>query len=201
MTISFNAIKRDTVGKGSARSLRRQGMIPAIIYGKDKKEVLLALPQKELTVEHNKGTFMSQLIDLNVDGTSYKVVPRSVQLHPVTDVIEHADFSFVSPKEKVKVKVKINFINMDKCIGIKRGGLLNIEMREVELLCNSSNIPSKIDLDLLNMNIGASIHLSDLQLPEGSSFALNRPELTVATLLGRGGKKGEEEGEGTAPAA
>lgn len=187
-TISLIGESRTATGKGSARELRRNGKIPAVIYGKGKETVKISLPERELTKYYRKAGYATLLMDIDIGEKKYLVIPRNVELHPVTDMIEHADFMFISKDSKVKVSVHIHFINEDKCIGIKRGGVFNIVKREIDLLCPPKDIPSRIDFDVINLDIGQTIHVQDLTLPKGVTAIGEEQNFTIATIVGRGGK-------------
>lgn len=183
VSLSLSAQNRVSIGKGASRELRRTGKVPAVIYGKGKKELHIAIGHKEIFHEYIKPGFMSHLIDINIEGKKHKVIAKEVQLHPVNDVIEHADFAFVSDKDIIKVKLNLNFINEDKCIGIKRGGILNIITREIELMCQASSIPASIDIDLSTLTVNETIHLHDITLPKGVSHAQHKGNPSIATII------------------
>ena len=193
--ISLEAFTREAGGKGAARALRREGKVPAIIYGNGKKEVSVALDRIELVKLYNKGGFTSRVMELKAGKDSYKVIPRAVQLHPVTDMPLHADFMFVEDKSVVNVMVKVNFINAERSPGLKRGGVLNIVRRKIEMLCEAAKIPESVTADLTGYTIGASVHVSAIDLPEGAKLTIDR-DFTIAAITGRGVKKLEEEAEG-----
>jgi large subunit ribosomal protein L25 len=185
---------RENVGTGNARDLRRNKMIPCIAYGSGQEQLLFALPEKEISLLHRKVGFLTTVLDIKIGNKDYKVIPYDVQLHPVTDVIEHIDFMHVSAKSTVKVHVKIRFINQEKSIGIKRGGVLNIVRRDIEISCHPSDIPQIIDVDLSELNIGRSLHISDLKLSDKVKSKLPATT-TIASITGRGASTdtGEEE--------
>ena len=139
--------ERLATGTGAARAVRNEKKIPAIIYGGGKNQAMISLPEKELSIEYNKSGFMSHLFDLEIGSKKYRVVPKQIQLHPVTDRVIHADFVHVGEHDKIKVFVPIEFTNRDKCIGIKHGGVLNAVKHEIELLCRADSIPSSIEIN------------------------------------------------------
>jgi large subunit ribosomal protein L25 len=191
--LKFDAEKREKAGKGVARSLRREEKLPAVLYGKGLEPIKLALPKKEVTLSYKKGGFMRKLIELNVAGTTYQAVARDVQLHPVTDFIEHLDFLHVAPGSKVHVKVPVRLHNTDRCAGVKRGGILTMITREVELLCSPENIPARIDVDVLTLEIGHSVHINDVELPEGVTPYNKKLNETLVTITGRAKDEGAGE--------
>ena len=133
-------------------------------------------------------------------GKKERVLPRQIQLHPVTDVPLHVDFMRVTEKTKIVVQVPVRFLNADKSPGIKRGGVLNVVRRDIELLCTAANIPSEIVADLDGMQIGESVHVSSVSIPEGAVPTITDRDFTIATIVGRGAAKaataeGEEEGD------
>lgn len=176
---------RDGIGKGVARSLRRDGRIPAIIYGGGKKEVKISVNLKELTTEYNRGHFTSKIYVLDAGKEKFRVLPQNVQSHPVTDALEHADFIHVEPGSEIRVKVKVIFRNSEKSPGIKRGGVLNVIRHDIELLCREDKIPTKIELDLSGLQIGDSLHISNVTLPEGARPTITTRDFTIATIVGR----------------
>lgn len=188
--ITLDAEVREKTGKGPARALRREGKIPAIIYGEGIAPVMVTVEQKAISLAYWKSGFMSQLFDLKTEGKTYRVLPKQIQLHPVTDYPEHADFLHVSDDTKVRVFVNVVFKNAEKAPGIRRGGTLNVVRRDIELLCSAASIPSLLEYDLTGLQIGDSVHISQFDLPEGVSPAIADRDFTVATIVGR---KAEEE--------
>ena len=185
----LQATSRDRAGKGAARALRREGKIPGILYGKGQAPVSIALPLKEVTLEYARGRFRSRLIDITVDGKTVKALPKDVQFHPVTDVIEHVDFIKIEPGIKLHVMVPVKFSGQDKSPGLKRGGVLNIVRHEIEFICAPEAIPQHIEVNIAGLDIGSSIHIEDIKLPAGIAATIKR-NFTVATIAGR---KAEEE--------
>lgn len=195
--ITFKAEERARSGKGGARATRRAGSVPVVLYGNGLDAVKLAMPIKDITREYLKGGFKSKVVSIEVGKTTYHAVPRDVQLHPVSDVIEHADFLHVTDKTEVSVMVPVHFKNVDRSVGIKRGGVLNVVRHEIEFVCLPNLIPDNIEIDILERDIGDSIHINDLTLPKGVTPAIKR-NFTIATIAGRG--KEEEEAPKTAAA-
>jgi len=183
--VALKAQIRENSGKGAARSLRRDNKVPAIIYGKDKENIAISLEEIELKKYCYKANFCAVLVDIEIDGKKHQVLPKSVQVHPVTDLVEHVDFMHVSEDSEVKVVVRLHFLNEEKCIGIKRGGLVNYVRRDVELMCNPNAIPHHIDIDTANLNIGDSIHISQLELPKGARALDSKKDVTLVTVVGR----------------
>ena len=188
--ITLTAEERARSGKGGARATRRTGSVPVVLYGNGIEPVNLSVSLNALTLAYKKGGFKSKLVGLEVGKKTYHAVPRDVQLHPVSDVIEHADFLHVTDSTEVSVRVPVHFKNVDRCIGIKRGGVLNVVRHDLELICLPASIPSAIEIDILESDIGSSIHIKDVALPKGVTPAIKR-NFTIATIAGRG--KEEEE--------
>ncbi len=177
------ATKRSEAGKGVARKLRRENRIPAVIYGDNKAPVMISLPIKEISLEYAKGHILTNLCELDVDGQTQLAIVRDVQLHPVTDKIESADFLRVGPNTKVTVEVPVHFINEEKCPGIKNKGVLNIVHHTIELLCPVTEIPEDIKVDLINLDLGQSIKVSAVQLPKGATPTSREKDFTVVNLV------------------
>jgi large subunit ribosomal protein L25 len=190
--VELDGLNRENKGKGAARALRRAKQIPAIIYGGQKSEVLLSLPEKDLTLLYNKHGFMSHLYEVKVSGKNYKALVKHVQLHPVTDKIEHIDFIHVSEGSKIKVKVPLEFLNQDVSVGIKRGGVLNVAKFDIEIECSATSIPEQIEVDVADLNIGETIHIKDIKFGKGVSAILDG-ESTVCAIVGRTDEKEEAQ--------
>jgi len=188
---TFEAKARENTGKGAARALRREGNVPAILYGNAEEPSKIVLPLKELTLEYKKGAFFNKIVDIKVDGKLVHVLPRDVQTHPVTDIIEHADFQRVDKDTVIHVMVPVKVLNQEKSVGLKRGGVLNIVRHEIELLCKPDSIPSSIEVDVLAMDIGTSLHINEIKLPDNVKTAIKGRNFTVITIAGR--SKEEEE--------
>ena len=197
-TTTISASERERVGKGSARAARRAGLVPAVIYGDNKDPVGITMEAREITkIVHQPGIF-GRLLEIDVAGTKSTVLTRDIQFHPVSDVVMHLDFLRVSQSATVAVAVPVEFINEDKCPGIKIGGVLNVVRYEVELNCPATAIPEKITINLDGVKIGDSIHISAIPLPEGVSPTITDRDFTVATLASPGGGVKNEDDEDAA---
>lgn len=196
--VSLAAEKREKTGTGAARAVRRAGKIPAIIYAKGSEPTNIALDANELTHQFKKGRFRSRLLGLMLDGKDVRVLPQAVQTHPVTDQIEHVDFLRVEKGVDIRVKVPVKIINTEKCKGLKRGGALNVVRHTIEFFCDPDQIPEEIVVDVLETDIGTSVHIEDLNLPKGVTPVIKR-NFTVITITGRG--KAEEIDDTSAPVA
>jgi large subunit ribosomal protein L25 len=189
----LKAEARDRVGKGSARELRRNGMIPAVIYGDKQPPVSIALPYKEVTMKIHDGGFMTTIATIDVDGKKIRVLPKDYQLDPVRDFTMHVDFLRISKHTKVTVDVPMHFINEEESPGIKRGGVLNIVRHAVEVYCPADSIPEAFIGDLTGLDLGDGIHISDITLPEGIELTITDRDFTIATIAAPAGLKSEEE--------
>ncbi|MBX7145947.1 MAG: 50S ribosomal protein L25/general stress protein Ctc [Alphaproteobacteria bacterium] len=183
MSNSNIAVKmRDRVGKGGARSTRRMGSVPAVIYGNKEKPIFISMDPIQLNRVLHKAGFFATLLNLSVEGKTIRVLPKDVQFDPVTDVPIHADFLRVSTDTQLRVKVPVKFVNDNQAPGLKRGGVLNIVLHEVELLCHVDNIPAHITVDLKGLDIGDSVHISQIALPDKVVPALRSQDFTIASL-------------------
>lgn len=186
---------RDRVGKGAARELRRNNMVPAVIYGDNKDPLPVALPAKELGIKVHGGGFFTTLADIKVDGETHRVLPKDVQFEPVRDFIQHVDFLRVSRKTIVTVEVPVHFINDDQSVGLKRGGVLNIVRHAVEVNCPASDIPEHFTIDLAPFDLGDSMNISSVTLPDGVVPTITDRDFTIATIAAPAGLKSEDEEE------
>ncbi len=194
------AEKRDRAGKGVARALRREKRIPAVVYGDKKEPVLISLLEKDISKEYMKGYMSTHLCDLDVGGTKQLCIARDVQLHPVTDRIEHADFLRVTPKTKIAVDVPIHLVNHEASPGLKAGGVLNIVHHEVELTCSATDIPEFIEIDLTGAEIGDSIRMEKAKIPAGAVSALD-PEEVLITMVAPKSAAADEAADAAVAAA
>lgn len=180
--ITFPATARERAGKGAARATRRAGQVPGVVYGAKEPPVLIALDPKELKQRLGQSGFFTRLVDIQLDGKNHRVLPRDVQYHPVTDQPIHVDFMRVSADAKVTVAVPVVFINEGQSPGLKKGGVLNVVRHEVELICPVDSIPHSLTVDLSGKDIGDSIHISHIALPEGVRPTIADRDFTVATV-------------------
>ncbi len=177
------AEKRERAGKGVARSLRRAGRAPAVVYGDNKEPIKISLSANETNVEYNRGHMLTTLCELDVSGEKHTVLARDVQLHPVTDVVEHVDFLRVSKKTKLAVNIPVQFINEDKCPSLEQKGTLNVVRHTVELLVSAMNIPDLIEVNVEGKEHGDAVNISDATMPEGASAVITDRDFTIATLV------------------
>ena len=184
MTTVFPAERREKSGKGPARQLRREHKIPAIIYGGDKEPLRIAMPLKEIKLELSKNPrFFSTVFELDFGGERLKVLPREAQLHPVSDDPLHVDFLRAEQGAVIHVDVPVRFVLEDQSPGIKRGGVLNIVRRTLELICPADSIPGEIVVDLAGREIGDSIHISHVTLPAGVKSAITDRDFTICSIV------------------
>lgn len=191
--ISLKAQLRTSVGTGSARELRRNGLIPSTIYGGKSTPISIALEEKEITKFYKRPQYITQLFEFDVEGTKYNVLPKDIQMHPISDTPIHADFVLIE-SDFQKMFVPIVYQNKENCIGVKRGGYFNIVKRKIEILCPIQKLPRKIELDVTDMRIGRSIKAQELALPEGAKL-LSNPKFVIASIIGKKGKDGADDGD------
>ncbi|MDH5722370.1 MAG: 50S ribosomal protein L25/general stress protein Ctc [Alphaproteobacteria bacterium] len=180
---ALDAANRERAGKGIARTLRREGRIPAVIYGDGKEPIKISLDQNTANVEYNRGHMYTTLCDLKIDKDKHVVLARDIQIHPVTDVVEHIDFLRVNKKTKIAVMVPVHFINEDKSPSLDQKGTLNVVRHEVELLCSAMNIPEYIEANVEGKEHGDAVKISDVVLPEGTKPVIDNRDFTIATLV------------------
>jgi large subunit ribosomal protein L25 len=180
--ITLSAELRERAGKGAARAIRRQGRVPAIVYGDRKEPVTISLEPRELARALAREGFFAHLVDIQLDGTTHRTLPRDIQYHPVTDKPLHVDFMRVEAGAQVTVTIPVHFINQERSPGLRRGGILNIVRHGVEMLCSVDNIPEHIVVDLDGLDIGDSIHIGAVALPEGARPVIQERDFTIASI-------------------
>tara|TARA_B100000029_G_scaffold371214_1_gene365112 strand:- start:4 stop:786 length:783 start_codon:yes stop_codon:yes gene_type:complete len=201
----LKATKREISSSGKLNLLRTKGMIPAVVYGGSKGNLNLSLKKIHLKDMLNTESFLSKVLDLDIDGSSEKVIPRDVALHPLSNEPIHIDFMRVVKGTKIILEIPVKFINNEKSPGLKKGGVLNIVRRTVELRCPAENIPNEITIDLDNTEIGTSIKISSVKLPSDVIPTITDRDFTVATVVSptivvEPEKTAEETAEGEAAA-
>ena len=179
---SIEANIRDNSTKGQLNAIRNSGNVPAIIYGGKDKNQKISISKKLLKTFIEKENFFSNIITLKVDGSNQNVLPREIKYHILTDEPIHVDFLRVLPGVKIKIEIPVNFINHEKSPGLKKGGVLNIVRRKVELKCPAENIPDEIVVDLSGTDIGTSIKISSVKLPENVLPTITDRDFVVATV-------------------
>lgn len=199
-TYELSATVREKVGKGAARSARRQDMIPAVIYGGNQPPLAIALPARELTFKILGGGFYTTVAEIAVNGDRIKTLPRDFQIDPMTERPIHVDFLRVLPGSTVTVEVPVQFLNESQAPGIRRGGVLNVVRHRVELIVPVDNIPERIVADLTGLEINDSLHISAIPLPDGVRPTIDR-DFTIATIAAPAGVKEELRAAAEAAAA
>jgi len=191
-TLSLPAETRERAGKGASRELRRNGRVPAVIYGGNEAPVGIHVEAKELARQLGTGHFFNSVIEIELNGTKLRTLPKDVAFHPVSDRPLHADFLRIGEHSLVHVNVPVVFINEAASPGIKRGGVLNIVHHDLDLVCDAALIPDEIKIDLTGLEVGASIHLKDVALPNGVKDGSHERDLTIATIVAPSSLKSEE---------
>jgi large subunit ribosomal protein L25 len=199
--VQLKATARSRAGKGAARAIRREGRIPGVLYGDKKEPQNLSFVYGDLTPHVNTGRFLATLVDLDVDGTVVRAIPRDVQFESVRDFITHVDFLRLGANARIHVEVPVHFKNHEQSPGIKKGGVLNIVRHEIDLYCPADFIPEEIMVDLAGLELGDSIHISAIKLPENVTPAVRERDFTIATIAAPAGLKEEEEAAAAAAAA
>ncbi len=205
MSISINAVKRDVKGTGASRRARRAGQVPGVVYGGGQPAVNLSLDHKELFLQFRHEAFHASILDLILDGKKESVLLRDYQMHPVRNTIQHIDFQRVSANEKIHVKVPFHFLHEDTAPGVKiGGGIVAHIMTEAEVSCLPKDLPEFIEVDLGTLEMGQSVHLSQINLPKGIEFvalAHGNDSAVAAIAKTRGGASDDAASEADAPAA
>ena len=194
--LSLSATLREGVGKGAARDARRNNLVPGIIYGGSEEPLNINVKFNELLKKLNAGRFMSTLINLTVEGKTIQVICRDIQKHIVKDLPTHLDFMRLSKTARIKLFIPVVFINQDICKGIKRGGVLTVVRPEVELLVNAMEIPSALEVDIKDFEVGDTITISNIDLPSGTETTIKGRDFVIANIQAPSGLKSSEN-EGT----
>ena len=179
---SLEASIRNTKSKGEVNSLRQKGEVPAIIYGGTEKNQKISLSKKQVKYLIEQENFLSNIISLNIDGQSIRVLPREVSFDTLTDDPIHIDFLRIVKGAKIIIEIPVRFINNEKSPGLKRGGVLNIVRRKIELKCATENVPNELVVDLDGLEIGTSIKISSISLPENVTPTIQGRDFVVATV-------------------
>lgn len=195
MSAELKALVRDRVGKGAARALRREGLVPAVIYGDNKSPLSITVTYKDAMKRIQQGGFLSQVISVEVDGEEHRVIPRDYQLEPVRDFLVHVDFLRVSKTSILTVEVPVHFVNEEDSPGLKRGGVLNVVRHTVEVNATEANLPEFLEVDLSSVETGDSIHISAVNLPEGVTPTITDRDFTIATIAAPSALKSEDNAD------
>ena len=201
--LTLPAEARERAGKGASRQLRREGRVPAVIYGGKEEPTMIHVEAKELVRQLGTGHFMNSIVEIQLGGKTIRALPKDVAVHPVNDRPEHVDFLRMTKGGKIEVMVPVVFTNEEASPGLKKGGVLNVVRHDLDLICENDKIPSEIEIDVTGKDVGDSIHISEVTLPEGSESAITDRDFTIATLVAPSALKkseGAEAAEGAAAA-
>jgi large subunit ribosomal protein L25 len=191
--LTLPAEARDRAGKGASRALRREGRVPAVVYGEKKEPLAIHVEEKLLSKMLSTGHFMNSVIMIDYEGKPHRTLPKAIDFHPVSSRPIHVDFLRIGEHTKVTVGIPVRFDNEDDSPGLKRGGVLNVVQHELELVCDAASIPNEIHIDLTGLEIGDSVHIGKVKLPEGVTPANLDEDFTVATIVAPSAMKAEEE--------
>jgi large subunit ribosomal protein L25 len=191
--LTLPAEARDRAGKGASRALRREGRVPAVVYGEKKEPLAIHVEEKLLSRMLSTGHFMNSVIMIDYAGKPHRTLPKAVDFHPVSSRPIHVDFLRIGEHTKVTVGIPVRFDNEEDSPGLKRGGVLNVVQHELELVCDAASIPNEIHIDLTGLEIGDSVHIGQVKLPDGVTAANQEEDFTVATIVAPSAMKAEEE--------
>ena len=180
--ISLAAEPRERAGKGAARATRRAGRIPAVIYGNKETPSMVSIHPIDLMHQIRGGGFFSKVYEIEADGKKHRVLPRDIQLHPVTDQPIHVDFMRFSKTTRLVVEVPVIFVGEEECPGLRQGGVLNIVRHAIEMRASPDSIPESVEIDLSGYNVGDSVHISSATLPGDVELTITDRDFTVATI-------------------
>ena len=194
--LTLSAETRERAGKGASRALRREGRVPAVIYGNKEAPQAITVPERALVKALSTGHFMNTVVMIEgAGGGLIRTLPKDVQFHPVNDRPMHVDFLRISEHAQIHVNVPVRFVDEEESPGIKRGGVLNIVRHELELICDAAEIPDEVVISLAGREVGDSIHISAVTLPAGAASAIDDRDFTIATLVAPSALKSSEGGE------
>lgn len=179
-------------GKGASRALRREGRVPAVVYGNNEEPLSVHVEEKELRRQLGTGHFFNSIVEVEIGGSKVRTLPKDVAFHPVSDRPLHVDFLRISKDHKVHVNVPVVFINEEASPGLKRGGVLNIVRHDLDLVCDPESIPDEVQIDVTGLEVGASIHISHVNLPAGAASGISDRDFTIATIVAPSGLRSEE---------
>ena len=190
--LTLPAEARERAGKGASRALRRDGRVPAVIYGDKKEPLSVHVEEKLLAKMLSTGHFMNTVVMVDAGGEPHRTLPKDVQFHPVSSRPIHVDFLRIGEHSQLTVAIPVRFDDEEESPGIKRGGVLNVVRHELELVCDASSIPDEVHISLAGLDIGDSIHISAVTLPEGTKSAIDDRDFTVATIVAPSAVKADE---------
>jgi large subunit ribosomal protein L25 len=197
----LKAVARDRVGKGAARAVRRQGQVPAVIYGGGQPPQAIALDFNQMKRLIYAGHFRTTIFEIDVDGSTVRAIPRDYQLDPVKDFPIHVDFMRVAAGSTVTVEVAVHVVGQEKSPGMKRGGALNVVRHAVELIVPADGIPDFVEADVSTLDIGDSLHISAVKLPAGAKPTITDRDFTILSITATAGMRDADEPAEAAPAA
>jgi large subunit ribosomal protein L25 len=190
--LTLAAEARERAGKGASRALRREGRVPAVVYGGKEEPLGIHVEERLLRRMLDTGHFTNSIVMIDVGGKTVRTLPKDVHFHPVSDRPLHVDFLRLARDATVEVAVPVLFVNEEASPGLKRGGVLNIVRHELELVCDADKIPDDIRIDVTGLDVGDSIHISNVTLPAGSASAITDRDFTIATIVAPSGLRSEE---------
>ena len=191
--LTLSAELRERAGKGASRALRREGRVPAVIYGDKKEAVAIHVEEKALVKALMTGSFTNSTVELSVGKEKMEItLPKDVAFHPVTDRPMHVDFFRIAKGSTIQVAIPVHFLNEEESPGLKRGGVLTVVRHELELICAATKLPDHIELDVTGLAHGDSIHISSVTLPEGSESAITDRDFTIATIVAPSALKSDD---------
>jgi len=180
--LTLSAETRERAGKGASRAMRREGRVPAVIYGEKQTPVMIHVEEKALVKMLSTGHFMNTVVMIDAGGATTRTLPKDVQFHPVSDRPIHVDFLRIAEHATIHVNVPVVFTDEEASPGIKRGGTLNIVRHELELICDAAEIPDQIEVSLKGLELGDTIHISSITLPRGVTSAIDDRDYTIASI-------------------
>jgi len=198
--LTLSAETRERAGKGASRAHRREGRVPAVIYGNKQEPLSIHVEEKALAKMLSTGHFMNSVVMIEAAGQTTRTLPKDVQFHPVTDRPLHVDFLRISEHAQINVNVPVRFEDEEGSPGLKRGGVLNVVRHELELIVDAAEIPDEIVIKLTGLDVGSTIHLSDVALPKGATAVSHGEDETIATIVAPSALKSSEGDNETATA-
>lgn len=193
--LTISAEPRERAGKGASRALRREGRVPAVIYGDKKEAIAIHVEARALNKLLGTGHFMNSLVQVELDGVKTRTLPKDVAFDPVSDRPLHVDFFRLAKGAKVQVDIPVVFINQEESPGLKRGGVMNVVRHELDLMCDADHIPDQIEIDVTGLEIGDSIHISSITLPKGAESTITDRDFTIAGVTAPSALKSSDDEE------
>lgn len=191
--LTISAEPRERAGKGASRALRREGRVPAVIYGDKKEAIAIHVEARALNKLLGTGHFMNSLVQVELDGVKTRTLPKDVAFDPVSDRPLHVDFFRLAKGAKVQVDIPVVFINQEESPGLKRGGVMNVVRHELDLMCDADHIPDQIEIDVTGLEIGDSIHISSITLPKGAESTITDRDFTIAGVTAPSALKSSDD--------